>query len=580
LPEITDQSLGEEILDLLSNQAVLTPIWVLASMGLVAYMAADAVSIWYWGGWLAAVFLGQVLRVLLFLRLPQEHERPLRARLRTAALMNATSTGLHSLSLCFFPILSPFEGAVQSMMLMGMGMASIITTAGYRPFALAHILLCLVPLYSMWAWSGLDGPGGTVALCVAIIGAGYAFSLFAFTNRIFNVYRDSFKNRKQLASALAKAEEAGLAKTRFLASASHDLRQPIHTLSLFSGALGMRELDERTTHIAQSIDSAVQTLAYQLDALLDISKLDAGIVTVRDSSFNLHNMLHRLREEVLPVAEDRGINLLLECPGEAIVTTDTTLLERIFRNLLTNAVHHNEKCAVQLRVARQGDNWHCTVADTGRGIPAEEQDKIFEEFYQLENPERDRSKGLGLGLAIVQRLAVLLKLQMNFESRPGWGTEFQLTIKAADEEREFTSGPQMLISSLESLCVLVVDDESAVRDGMKVLLEILGCQVYTADGSNTAIAMATSLKPDLALVDFRLRNHDTGLATIKRLRALYPSLPAIIISGDTAPDRLQQARTAGVPVLTKPVLIEPLKEAIALACHLREEDAETPTDQL
>lgn len=411
-----------------------------------------------------------------------------------------------------------------------------------------------------------------MALLVSAVGFAYTATLYSIARRIYRLQKESFQNRVRLENTLARAEAAGNAKTRFLAAASHDLRQPIHALSLFSATLGMRNLDLRTTQIAQSIDAAVKALAYQLDALLDISKLDAGIVTANKTRFNLSDFLVRLRDEFATQAEDREIKLQLECPVNAIVNTDHALLERIIRNLIGNAINHNMDCTIQLVVDRSADHWELSVADTGRGIPREEQGKIFEEFYQLENPERDRSKGLGLGLAIVQRLSELLELDMQFESETGWGTRFKLHLTADVAQPGTFNGVHTRRTSLEGLSVLVVDDESAVRDGMKVLLEVLGCHVQIAGSTSAAISLATSHKPDLALVDLRLRDHDSGINTIDRLHHLYPGLPAIIISGDTAPDRLQQAKKAGIPVLSKPVLFEPLKDAISKACHFQPED--------
>lgn len=563
-----------ELLELLSSQVAHVPIIAIISMGIIAVMAQQQAPelAWLWGLWMGAVVVSQVVRVVILRDLPQKTNLSAPERLHTAAQLNMGSTLLYSLSLVFFPLFTPFQGAVQSMLFIGMGVASIVPSMGFMPFVRAHLLLGLFPLFSMWVWSGLYGPGGTMALLVSAVGFAYTATLYSIARRIYRLQKESFQNRVRLENTLARAEAAGNAKTRFLAAASHDLRQPIHALSLFSATLGMRNLDLRTTQIAQSIDAAVKALAYQLDALLDISKLDAGIVTANKTRFNLSDFLVRLRDEFATQAEDREIKLQLECPVNAIVNTDHALLERIIRNLIGNAINHNMDCTIQLVVDRSADHWELSVADTGRGIPREEQGKIFEEFYQLENPERDRSKGLGLGLAIVQRLSELLELDMQFESETGWGTRFKLHLTADVAQPGTFNGVHTRRTSLEGLSVLVVDDESAVRDGMKVLLEVLGCHVQIAGSTSAAISLATSHKPDLALVDLRLRDHDSGINTIDRLHHLYPGLPAIIISGDTAPDRLQQAKKAGIPVLSKPVLFEPLKDAISKACHFQPED--------
>ncbi len=564
-----DAALEEELLRLLSTQVTHSPVSVVVAMSIIAYMAyqqaPDLAAVW--AAWLGLVVLAQAARVIIIRSLRQRSHLEPHSTLRTAALVNVCNTTLHSVSLVFFPLFTPFQAALQSMLIIGMGVVSTVTAMGFMPFALAHICLGLLPLFSMWVWSGVAGPSGAMGLLIALNGFAYMVSLFFVSRRIFAMYRESFEMRARLEEALSQAEAAGSAKTRFLAAASHDLRQPIHTLSLFSAALGMRELDGKASHIAENIDNAVKALAYQLDALLDISKLDAGIVSVKVNRFSLHTMLSRLHDEFQVTASEKDISITLDCPEHAVVRTDPGLLERILRNLVTNAITHNSGCKIQLVASEAAGSWELTVSDTGAGIAEADQLHIFEEFYQVANPERDRSKGLGLGLAIVQRLSRLLDLDLTLESEPGWGTRFSLRIPA-DAIPVTVEDSQRQVNSLEDLKVLVVDDESQVRDGMKVLLEVLGCSVQVASNTSDAVSMATSEKPDLALVDFRLRDHDTGLNTIDRLRHLYPGLPAIIISGDTAPDRLQQARSAGVPILSKPVLVEPLKQAISRACHI------------
>jgi signal transduction histidine kinase/CheY-like chemotaxis protein len=437
---------------------------------------------------------------------------------------------------------------------------------GFTVFALTHILFGLLPMFGLWAWSGIWGDGGITALAVMVIGLCHCAFASRLSGHIFRLYKESFEVREQLEEALARADSAGRAKTRFLASASHDLRQPMHALALFSAALATRKLDDSTSHIVDNINASVTALSYELDGLLDISKLDAGIVTVSRTDFCVVSLLQRLREEFLPRAELNKIALLLGCPERAFVNTDGTLLERVLRNLITNAIHHNSDCTVTLSLRPLPSAWQVIVADTGRGIAPAEQDHIFEEFYQLQNPERDRTKGLGLGLSIVRRLCDLLDIQMKFASTPGVGTQFTLTVPAAEQAEHVEPDIVFAGHLLESLSVLVVDDEEVVREGMRALLESLGCRVTTAGSSDMAIEVASAEKPDLALVDLRLHNHDNGLLTIRRLRDLHPGLPAIIISGDTAPDRLMSIKTADIPVLIKPVLLGPLQEAIIRSC--------------
>lgn len=558
------EDLQEELLRLLSRQVAHAPLTVIISMSIIAYMAyLQAPNLpWLWGTWLGAVVVAQLLRVAIIRRLPAKKTLGSREILRTAVLVNVCNTALHSFSLVFFPLFTPFQAALQSMLILGTGVTSIATAMGFLPFALAHICLGLLPLFLMWAWSGLLGPGGTLGLVIAGAGAAYCLALYFISRRLFSLFRESFEMRAQLKTALAAAEQADSAKTRFLAAASHDLRQPIHTLSLFSAALGMRQLDERAADIAQNIDGAVKTLASQLDALLDISKLDAGVVPANPRRCDLGELLQRLHAELGVAAQQKHIELELTVPTGACAVTDPVLFERIVRNLLTNAITHNANCSITIAAERRGRQWAISVEDTGCGIPKAEQDRIFEEFYQVDNPGRDRSKGLGLGLAIVVRLSRLLEHDLAFESEPGRGTRFTLLLPA-DTPQEASEEPATDSWPAQGADVLVVDDEQRVREGMTALLVELGCTVRVAGDTDEALSLAQSHRPDIALVDLRLRGEDNGLETIDRLRQIYPELPSIIISGDTAPDRLQMAQAAGVPVLNKPVQAEPLKRSIA-----------------
>ncbi len=561
-----DNNLQEALLKQWAAQVQYAPIPVVLSVFLVAFMAAQYVATWIWASWVAIAVAAQILRWHIFRQLPKKQHIPIQTRIKTAIAINFGCALCYNVALIWFPLFSPYQGAVQSLLLLATGVATAMMGVGFVPFALTHIIFGLLPLFGLWAWSGLFGDGGMTALAVMIVGLCYCAFSFRLSGHIFRLYKESFDTRAQLEVALASAEAAGRAKTRFLASASHDLRQPIHALALFSAALATRKLDERSSQIVGNINASVAALSYELDGLLDISKLDAGIVTVSRTNFCLVSLLQRLREEFSTSAKKRGIELILECPERAIVNTDGALLERVLRNLITNAIHHNTQCRLTLRVTPAGQGWQIAVADTGRGIALDEQEKIFEEFYQLENQERDRNKGLGLGLSIVRRLSDLLDIRMEFESTLGVGTQFRFTIPGVDQQQLEKPATDCASRSLESLVVLVVDDELSVRDGMRILLESLGCTVSTAENSDAAMAAAAIERPHIALVDLRLRNHDDGLVTIERLRELYPGLPAMIISGDTAPDRLLAISNAGIPVLTKPVMLDALKEAINRCC--------------
>jgi signal transduction histidine kinase/CheY-like chemotaxis protein len=381
------------------------------------------------------------------------------------------------------------------------------------------------------------------------------------------------RNREQLVGlnqdlrlALDRAESANRAKTRFLASASHDLRQPLHTLAMFSAALQLRPLDQKSADIASNISTAMQDLTSELDSLLDISKLDAGIVQVNTAPLDLNQLLDNIRTLYLPVANENNLTLVVVTNALISVNSDRSLLERVIRNLVDNAIKYSEKgtIVVEAHLDRQRRNVTISITDQGIGISTAEIDHVFDEFYQVDNPERNRIKGLGLGLSIVRRLTNLLGIQLQCESVWGKGSIFRLTLPATVREpiRINPVSPERF-SHLTGCKVLVLDDEPAVRASMDALLSEIGCDVETVADSEQAIAAATQRKPDILLADLRLQGLSNGIQTIKAIRLIHPNLPALLISGDTEPAQLTAANSAGIELLHKPVQLDLLAKTIA-----------------
>jgi len=233
------------------------------------------------------------------------------------------------------------------------------------------------------------------------------------------------------------------------------------------------------------------------------------------------------------------------------------------RNLIDNAIKYTDTGSIRLAVTADGGEAVLSVTDTGRGIPPAEHARVFEEFYQLDNPERDRTRGFGLGLSIVKRLADLLGIRIEMKSAPGSGTTFRLHLAATAGGSAAATLPCAAATNVTGRHVLVVDDEGHVRLGMRTLLEGMGCRATLVDGTTHAVAAARADRPDIVVADFRLRGEDNGIAAVRSVRALYPDLPAILLSGDTAPDRLREAEAAGIALLHKPVAVADLAQAIA-----------------
>lgn len=565
-------SVQEELLRMLARQARRIPIPVFLAALMIAGLATDRVPGWILAAWLSLVAAVLVLRWHVLGRLSTMTTVPDATRLRVAIVLSAVNGVTHGLSLGFFPFLPPFERALQSMVVIGMCAGSVATTAGYTPVLLAYLLPMLAPLSVLWAFSpGTTMSGwiqGSTAALVALLGV----LLLALGRDAVRLFRDSFEIRLQqaalnrrLEAALAQAEAANRAKTRFLASASHDLRQPIHTLSLFGAALSMRPLDDLSRDIVRHINTALRVLTTQLDALLDISKLDAGVVRVNPAAVNLRPFLERMCEDFDATAAAKKLELALDCPHEALVETDPAHLDRIVRNLLDNAIKYTDRGSVSLQVRQEVGGFLLAIVDTGRGIREGERARVFEEFYQVDNPERDRTRGLGLGLAIVKRFADLLQIRMEMISTPGEGTRFELYLAAAGRGAMLAQEAAQEDAPSIAAHVLVIDDEAAIRLGMKTLLEGMGCRATLADGTEHAVTAARAARPDVVLADFRLRGADNGIDAVRAIRALYPGVPAILVSGDIAADRLREAEDAGITLLHKPVPIETLKRAIAEA---------------
>lgn len=564
--------LEDQLLVLLGRQARRVPFPVLVISVIVAAQAAQHLPPVAWLPWLGLVVLVLAVRIVVLPRLQHQTEIPLRKRLQTAVILSAVNGIVHGSSLAFFPFLTDFERAIQTMLLAGLCTGAVATTAGYRSIFLAYFLPIFPPLFVMWAWSPGSEASYSVNLPVAGLVLIFGAILVALAEDSFKLFRDSFRLgtqkdalNQQLRAALAESDAAARAKTRFLAAASHDLRQPLHTLNFYSAALAMRPLDDKSRSIATQMDVALQALASQFDALLDISRLDAGVVEVNASTLRLRGLLDRVRAEFEPIAAAKQLGLNIRCPEDAIATVDGALLERVVVNLLSNAIKYTDEGQVDVDVAVHADTCVLVVRDTGKGIPAGEIDQVFEEFYQLGNPHRDRKEGFGLGLSIVKRTLELLGVDWRIESEEGKGTAFFVTLPraSASAPRDDPATPDI---SLDGLDVLAVDDEADVALGTKTLLEELGCRVTLVEGTKQAIAATEGKKPDIMLVDFRLRDGDNGLATVRAVRERYPGLPAIIISGDTAPDRIREAKAAGLELLHKPVMVDDLKRAIAAAC--------------
>jgi len=359
---------------------------------------------------------------------------------------------------------------------------------------------------------------------------------------------------ERIQKARQAAENAERAKTRFLAAASHDLRQPLQALHLFLDALDRKDLNQPQHYALHHIDLALASLSQMLDALLDFSRIESGAVAFQPENLALQPLLHNLLKLMGPLADKRGLVMRLR-DTKAIAHTDRMLLEMVLRNFISNALRYTHQGGVLLSARRRGQKVMVEVWDTGIGISPKNLAVIFNEFFQLGNPERDWEKGLGLGLAIVQGISRLIGGDIEVKSRLGRGSVFRLWLPLADTTPHpasliFTTGQYIDITGLQ---ILVVDDNSTVANGMGSLLSPKGCVCFFASDLQSAQLLIQSNHMDVVITDYRLRDHETGGQVIESLRRIQPCLPAIIITGDTDPALRDEAQRLNAHILTKPV---------------------------
>ncbi|MBI5891704.1 MAG: response regulator [Nitrosomonadales bacterium] len=358
---------------------------------------------------------------------------------------------------------------------------------------------------------------------------------------------DSLRVQKQV------ADDANLAKSKFLAAASHDLRQPIHAQGLFLEVLSRTEQTPHQQELVASARAASEASGELLNALLDFSRIEAGVIEPQLQPVRLQPLLNKIENELAPQADAKDI-VYRSRETQAVVHTDPLLLELVLRNLVSNAIRYTDRGGVLVACRQHGTQAVLEVWDTGIGIAQEDQKEVFREFHQLGNPERDRRKGLGLGLAIADGLARALGHDLTLSSTPQCGSVFRLTLDIDNTTPSVQTNMTQSKSRLLNARLLVIDDDETVRAGMLHLLRDWGCECDAAESTEEAIALAQLHRPDVVISDYRLREQRTGVEAIAALRALLgASLPALLITGDTAPDRLREAKASGIPLLHKPV---------------------------
>lgn len=461
---------------------------------------------------------------------------------------------------CFVP------GTIEWQILAVTGLLLSYVTASNYMTERTEMLVCALTLPWPTVYLLIRG-GSSLQLAMAVFFLGFLSSITVWGMYLIKARRNEIYLRIRLFEERRRAEEANIAKSKFLAAASHDLRQPVHALTLFVAMLRERIQFPEVRSLVDNAARSVEALDGLFQALLDVSRLDAGIVQPKIGDFRIAPLFTRLITEYQAQATSKNLRLSSDYP-DATVRSDPALLELILRNLLSNAIRYTARGEVVLRASSTDAGLRIEVVDTGIGIPADKHKEIFREFVQLGNPERDRSKGLGLGLAIVNRVAALLQHPVDVRSKPGEGSCFSILVpygESSSIEETSASMPSSVGIAIEGLTVVVIDDEPAIRDGMQGILTGWGCTAVTAASADEArdTLHARQLMPDIIIADYRLRDEKTGAQAIETLRREFgTNLPGIIITGDTAPERLREASTSGFVLMHKPVAPAKLRSTL------------------
>ena len=375
---------------------------------------------------------------------------------------------------------------------------------------------------------------------------------------------------EDLNEAKEAAEEANLAKSKFLAAASHDLRQPLQALSMYAGTLKLKTRDSELLPVVDRISSGIQVMNELLTALLDVSRLDAGVVVPSPRQFAVSDLFDELEAEYTGLARDKGIAFRISRTSLR-TESDPVLLGRILRNLVNNAIRYTDQGGILLGCRRHVENFHINVYDTGIGIPNDQLQEVFKDYHQIGNLARDRRLGLGLGLAIAKGMAGLLGHRISVTSLPGRGSCFSIELPRARLVQDASvEDQQEQPRTVERHCILVIDDEQDIIDSFEMLLGTYGYNVISALSARDAIQQLqyATRKPDIIVADYRLDDGRNGSDAILEVgRACGMEIPGILLTGDTDPDRIASAARSGFSLLHKPLesgaLVSAIEERLA-----------------
>lgn len=456
------------------------------------------------------------------------------------------------------------EQVILFVSIIGLAAGCIIITCYWLPsyFAYAIPSVGLTAIYLLWQPSLAFRALGLLVLMYLGVISRVAVNQSRHAYQAIQLRFENIELIEQLTEQKKLAEKADADKSRFLAAASHDLRQPLQAMQLYLSSLHPDQSLRKQPEVWAGMQKSMASLQSLFSSLLDLSRLDAGMLQPSMREFSLQAMLAGFIGEYQDQATQKGLQLIMP-DNDVIVRSDPVLLENIVRNLLSNALRYSREGEVKLswsvRECTQGASRVVfQVSDTGLGIPEHLLSEIFNEYFQVGNPERDKNNGLGLGLAIVRRLTRLLGCDIAVESVLGKGSLFALYIPAGTRAESLFDNQALPESAVEfsGRQVWVVDDEQIVREAMSHLLRKWGCIVHVFSDPNEVLEfsrMVTSI-PDLIISDYRLRGPENGAQLLLRLQQqLAAGFSGLIITGDTSPERLREAKSYNLPLMYKPI---------------------------
>jgi signal transduction histidine kinase/CheY-like chemotaxis protein len=532
--------------------------------------------------WLACIYTVHTIDLLTWWRYREhlntvEECRQWSRRFKFFTVLTSLMWGMNAM--WFFPQDLAFQAAMICLTL-GLVAGAITLDSAYPPSMYIFILGVSLPLLGCLIFLGHESQWILAGMLLL-----YLFGTLSAGRELSKTYWKSLWQRyendnliEQLTIQKAIAEVASRDKSRFLASASHDLRQPLQALVLFSESLQEISKDNESRHLASQIGKSVGALVDMFNELLDISKLDAGVVQTVKQDFSVRTVFERLQTDFMPQAVAKDIEFVMQ-QTDLFAYSDPHLLERILRNLISNAIRYTDFGSVTVSCELENDKLLFDVMDTGIGIRAKSLPHIFEEYYQVDNQHRDRLKGLGLGLAIVRRMEVLLGCQVSVISRPALGSVFSFSIpqgKAVQVDQ--TPTLQQTRHDLSGITVALVDDNRDIRLMAAKLLTQWGCRVHDGElPHEVLIPMAEAgACPDILICDYRLPKGLTALDGIRMLQELWnKDIPTLVLTGDTAPLTLQKIQASGALLLHKPIAPARLRSIMFFALRKNTVSSET-----